>query len=142
MYLLFHINRFPLYSCGSLDEPHTPKYLNTWSLVDGTVWKGLECMTLLQYLCQGGQPLRFSKLMPYPSLCLLFEDQMESSEPFFPALCWTVSSRYSQTKLLKLSQPNKLFNLQLPQSYCYRGTILLQRNILLQTTKTEGGTRK
>ena len=37
-------------------------YLNVWSLVDGTVWKGLGGIALIDEVRHWGEDLRFQKL--------------------------------------------------------------------------------
>lgn len=70
---------------------HKVAYLNTWSSVPGTAWKGLRSMTLLERMCYKGSALAFQKLFPvgtlcpflslFLPLCPILEDQDVISQP-------------------------------------------------------------
>lgn len=54
----------------SKNGPHRLLYLNTWSLVNGTVWEGLGVMAFLDKVFHCGVDFEVSKVSPCCAACL------------------------------------------------------------------------
>ena len=56
-----------------LSPPHRLMSLNAWSSIGGTVWEGLEGVSLLVEVCHWKWALGFQKPVPFllSSLCLV-----------------------------------------------------------------------